>query len=100
MDFVGTWDLTVHSPMGAKTFRLEIGAAGDGYQGTATANGETHPLVNPLLAEGRLRWSMKMPRPMNVVLEVEVAMTADDALAGWARAGRMSLPEVRGVRVG
>jgi hypothetical protein len=99
MSLEGTWDLTIQSPMGAKTFRLEIRQEAGTLQGTAAANGETGPMTGLRLEDGRLRWSMRMPRPMNVVLDVDVAL-AGDTLAGSAKAGHMPLPEVRGVRVG
>ena len=99
MSFEGTWDLTIQSPMGAKTFRLEVRAEGAGLRGSAAANGESNPMDGLREEGGRLRWSMRMPRPMNVVLDVEVALDGD-ALAGSAKAGRMPLPNVRGERVG
>jgi hypothetical protein len=99
MSFEGTWDLTIPSPMGSKTFRLEVRAEGGVLRGTSSANGETHPMTGLREDGGRLCWSMQMPRPMNVVLDVEVALDGD-ALAGSAKAGRMPLPNVRGERVG
>ena len=98
MSLEGTWDLTIQSPMGAKTFRLEVRAGEGALQGTASANGETHPMTGLRQEAGRLRWSMQMPRPMNVVLDVDVAQDGD-TLAGSAKAGHMPLPDVRGVRV-
>ena len=98
MSFEGNWDLTIPSPMGAKTFRLEIRAEGGGLQGTASTGGEATPMVGPVQQDGHLRWSMKLPRPMNVVLEVDVTC-AGDTLSGSAKAGHMPLPGVRGVKV-
>ena len=98
MSFEGTWDLTIQSPMGAKTFRLEIRAEGGGLQGTASSGGETTPMQDLRVEAGHLRWSMKMPRPMNVVLDVDVAEDGE-ALLGSAKAGHMPLPDVRGLRV-
>jgi aminoglycoside phosphotransferase len=99
VSYEGTWDLTIQSPMGAKTFRLAIQAGAGGLQGTSTTSGVTTPMERLREEDGRLRWSMKMPPPMNVVLEVEAAPDGD-GLKGSAQAGRMALPEVRGVRVG
>jgi hypothetical protein len=98
MSFEGTWDLTIGSPMGAKTFRLEVRTEAGALQGAVSANGETHPMAGLREEGGRLRWSMQMPRPMNVVLDVDVAQDGD-TLSGSAKAGHMPLPDVRGVRV-
>jgi len=99
MSFEGIWDLTIQSPMGAKTFRLEIRAGEGGLQGTASTGGEASPMQDLRAEAGHLRWSMKMPRPMNVVLDVDVALEGE-ALRGSAKAGHMPLPDVRGVKVG
>ena len=98
MSFDGTWDVTVNSPMGAKVFRIAVQTGDGGVQGTVSLDGETAPLIDPALADGHLRWSVKMPRPMNVLLEVDLTQAGEE-LTGSARTGRMVLPEVRGVRV-
>lgn len=99
MSYQGTWDLTIQSPMGAKTFRLAIQAADGGLAGTSTTSGVTTAMERLREADGRLLWSMKMPPPMNVVLDVDVALVGEQ-LKGSAKAGHMPLPDVRGVRVG
>jgi hypothetical protein len=99
MSFDGTWDVTVNSPMGAKTFRLAVSTEGGAVQGTVTADGASTPLVDPVLEDGHLRWSVQLPRPMNIRLDVDLTC-AGDALAGVAKAGHMALPGVTGVRVG
>ena len=98
MSFEGTWDVTVNSPMGAKVFRIAVQTAGGTVAGTVSLDGETAPLIDPRLAGGHLCWSVKMPRPMNVLLEVDLELAGEE-LAGSARTGRMVLPDVRGVRV-
>ena len=98
MTFDGTWDLEVASPMGAKRFRLVVTTEGGAVQATVAMGAEPAPLLNPVLEDGHLRGSVKMPRPMNVELEVDLTC-AGDTLSGSARAGHMALPEIRGVRV-
>jgi hypothetical protein len=99
MSFDGTWDLTVQSPMGAKQFRLVISTAGGVVQGTVSEGGEAAPLLNPVLDDEHLRWSVKLPRPMNILLDVDLTC-AGDTLSGSAKAGHMVLPGVSGVKVG
>jgi hypothetical protein len=99
VSYEGTWDLTIQSPMGAKTFRLAITVGAGGLLGTSTTSGMTTGMERLREEDGRLRWSMKMPPPMNVVLDVDVALDGE-GLKGKAKAGHMPLPDVRGVRVG
>jgi len=99
MSFDGKWDLTVTSPMGAKVFHLDIRTVGGKVQGTSTTGGETTPMIDPVLQEGRLRWAIRLPSPMNVLLELDLACSGD-TLGGTAKAGHMVLDEVKGVRVG
>jgi len=98
MSFDGTWDVTVNSPMGAKVFRLEIATEGGAVRGTVSASGETAPLLDPVLADGHLRWSIRLPRPMNIVLNLDLTRDGD-TLSGVAKAGSMAIPGVKGVRV-
>ncbi len=98
MSFDGTWDLTVQSPMGAKTFRLVVTTGEGGVQGTVAVGGETSPMVEPRVEDGHFRWSVRMPRPMNVMLDVDLTRDGD-TLAGTAKAGHMPLPGVSGGKV-
>lgn len=90
MSFDGTWDLTVNSPMGAKTFRIALATEGGAVAGTVTADGQSTPLVDPVLEDGHLRWSMKLPRPMNIMLDLDLTC-GGDTLAGSAKAGHLAM---------
>ena len=98
MSFEGTWDLTVNSPMGAKAFRIEVRREGAGITGTASMGDDTSPLLDPVVEDGHLKWSVKITRPMNITLAFDVT-TDGSTLSGCAKAGFMTLPEVTGVRV-
>jgi len=98
MSFDGTWDLTIQSPMGAKQFRMTVSTAGGAVEGTVAMGGEPTPLLDPVLEDGHLRGSVRLPRPMNALLEVDLTCSGD-ALSGTAKAGHMPLPAVSGVRV-
>jgi len=98
MSFEGKWDLTVTSPMGAKLFRLDIHSEGGTLVGTAGTGQETAPMDGLVAAGGHLRWAMRLPPPMNAMLEVDVTREGD-TLGGSAKAGHMVLPGVRGVKV-
>lgn len=98
MSFDGTWDVTVQSPMGAKTFRIEVRTADGSVSGTAAMGEDSTPLLDPALRDGHLTWAIRITRPMNITLAFDVTCEGD-ALAGTAKAGFMTLPEVTGVRV-
>ncbi|BDU73442.1 hypothetical protein METEAL_26160 [Mesoterricola silvestris] len=99
MDFDGTWDITVNSPMGGKRFRITVATEGGAVAGTISSDGMSAPLLDPVVADGHFRWSIKLPRPMNILLEMDLTRDGD-ALSGVAKAGHMALPGVTGVRVG
>jgi hypothetical protein len=98
MGFEGTWELTVDSPMGAKAFRIEVRREGDALQGTASMSGDTTPMEGLVEENGHLKWTVRITRPMNIALAFDVTL-AGDALEGTAKAGFMTLPGVKGVRV-
>lgn len=98
MGFEGTWDLTVESPMGAKTFRIEVRKEGGALAGTASMSGDTTPMEDLVEENGHLKWTVRITRPMNIALAFDVTC-AGDTLEGTAKAGFMTLPGVKGVRV-
>lgn len=98
MEFEGTWDLNVNSPMGAKQFRMVILSEDGALQGTVSVGGNAAPVVNPRLVDGHLLWSVKLPPPMGVMLDMDLTRDGD-TLKGSAKAGFMSLPDVSGARV-
>ncbi len=98
MSFDGTWDLTVNSPMGAKAFRIAVTTGDGNVAATVTSDGLSTPLMDARLEGGHLRGSLRLPRPMNILLDLD--LTCDgDALAGQAKAGHMVLPGITGARV-
>jgi hypothetical protein len=98
MGFEGTWDVTVDSPMGTKCFRLEVRREEGALSGTASMDGNSLPLQDPRERDGRVTWSIRLPRPMNIELHFDLVLDGD-ALSGSAKAGFMTLPGVRGVRI-
>jgi hypothetical protein len=44
MSVIGTWNLTLNSPLGSQTARLDLNDAGGVLQGTLTGKGDPSPL--------------------------------------------------------
>ncbi|HLO67127.1 MAG TPA: hypothetical protein VK188_08930 [Holophaga sp.] len=99
MSFDGIWDVTVQSPMGPKTFRLEVREEAGAVSGTAHMEGKAAPILDPEVAGGHLRWAIKLTQPMNIRLEFDLVRQGDE-LEGTAKAGFMTLPGVKGVKAG
>ncbi|BDU76464.1 hypothetical protein [Mesoterricola sediminis] len=99
MSFDGIWDVTVQSPMGPKTFRLEVSTDGGAVAGKAHMDGNAAPILDPRVAGDHLLWAIKLTQPMNIRLEFDLVREGE-GLAGTAKAGFMTLPGVRGVKVG
>ena len=97
MSFDGTWNLTINTPMGQQTVRLEITTTEGVVQGTASMAGDTAPFDDPVLEGDRLRWSMEITRPMRLTVAFDVTRDGD-ALQGKVKAGFLFSSDVTGVR--
>jgi hypothetical protein len=96
-DVAGTWECTVHTPMGAQKSTLTINVDGDTLTGTnATAMG-TLELEQGKVDGNNASWTMKMTAPMPMTLEATV--TADgDSMTGGVKAGMFGTSKLEATR--
>ncbi|BBY49825.1 hypothetical protein MARA_32930 [Mycolicibacterium arabiense] len=102
---VGEWDVTIKTPVGSLhvvyDFRPVVDVDGverDGaVTGTAAGKGETVPLTDVVVEDGRVRWRQTVTKPMRLKLEFDVEVVGD-RLTGHSRAGRLPRSAVAGVR--
>ena len=97
MSFDGAWNLTINTPMGQQTVRLEITTEGGALQGTASMAGDTAPFADPVLEGDRLRWSMEITRPMKLTVNFDVTREGD-TMKGKVKAGFLFSSDVTGAR--
>jgi hypothetical protein len=103
-DLVGTWDVTLKTPIGSLpvvyTFTADATQT-SGLSGTAASSSETVPLHDIAvehLADGRrVTWRQSVTKPMRLHLEFDVVVT-DATMTGHSRAGRLPRTRVEGRR--
>jgi hypothetical protein len=97
MTILGTWDVTIKTPIGTLAVEYVFTSDGDGVSGSATLKGDTVPLTGIAIDGDRVTWRQSISRPMRLNLEFDVAVDGD-RLAGQSRAGRLPRSAVAGVR--
>lgn len=98
---VGTWDLSVRTPIGSIGARVTIADVGGVLSGEAVGRSETVALQDVRVvrdgAGERVTWRQSITRPMRLDLQFDVVVTGD-VLAGTSRAGRLPASSVTGRR--
>ena len=80
---IGTWDVTINTPMGAQVVSLQFA---DDHTGAARYGSDSVPLQNVAVSGNSATCNVKVTQPM--VLTLSCAVTVDgDSLTGTASAG-------------
>jgi hypothetical protein len=95
--FLGTWDVTVSTPIGKIETVFEITAGAGVLVGIARSNKETVEFIDPILNGDTLTWNQKVTKPMRLNLAFAITLTGD-SFAGTAKAGRLPASNVTGTR--
>ncbi|MFI1912905.1 hypothetical protein [Nocardia sp. NPDC020380] len=99
MSIVGTWDLTLRTPIGSLAIVYTFTDSDGTVRGTATGKGETvqlHEITIETTESGNhATWRQSVTRPMRLDLDFDVTVTGD-RLTGWSRAGRLPRTKVTG----
>ncbi|MFD6140713.1 hypothetical protein [Promicromonospora sp. NPDC060271] len=98
---IGTWDVSLKTPVGTLKVRYTFTEDGGRLAGTAEGQGETGALeaiaVEPTADGERVTWSQKVTRPVRLNLDFDVVATGD-VLQGQSHAGRLPRTQVSGTR--
>ena len=94
---IGTWDVSLKTPIGTIGVVYVFTETPNGIAGTATARDETVPLRAIACDGSRVTWEQSVTRPMRLNLHFDV-VTSGDTLAGHSRAGRLPRTTVTGTR--
>jgi hypothetical protein len=82
----GTWQITLHTPMGVQASTVELVTDGSKLSGTQSGNGETGPIYDGSVDGDTATWKVDITRPMK--LSVTFTATVDgDSISGTAKAG-------------
>jgi hypothetical protein len=99
---LGTWDLSLATPIGSISARYTFVEAGGERTGTATSPAETVPLTDIQSESGddgeRVTWHQRISKPMRLDLAFDVLVVGDE-LSGRSRAGRLPASRVSGRRL-
>jgi hypothetical protein len=98
MSITGSWNISISTPIGKQSVRLELIETQGNVEGVATGEKETAPLLNPILEGNRLRWQQSITKPMRLNLSFDVIIDGD-TLSGTSKAGRLPTSRVTGTRV-
>ncbi|MCC3371448.1 DJ-1/PfpI family protein [Cohnella sp. REN36] len=96
--FEGDWEITIATPVGKLPVRLSITTQDGIVRGTASQGDETVPLVDPVLQDRKLTWSLPVTKPLRLNLKFE-AEADGDRIGGTAKAGILPASKWSGNRV-
>lgn len=94
---LGTWDVSLKTPIGTLTAVYVFTGTGDELTGTAATGSETVPLTDVVRDGNRVTWRQSVTRPMRLHLGFDVTVDGH-TLAGHSRAGRLPRTTVTGTR--
>ena len=94
---LGTWDVSLRTPIGTLRAVYVFTEAGGALTGTASAAGETLPFTGLVHDGGRVTWRQSVTRPMRLDLDFDVTVDGG-TLTGHSRAGRLPRTAVTGTR--
>jgi hypothetical protein len=97
MSILGTWDVTIKTPIGSLAVAYIFSEQDGALAGTATGKDEAVPLRDIVVDRQRVTWRQSVTRPMRLNLDFDVVVDGD-RLAGHSRAGRLPRSAVTGVR--
>ena len=97
MTILGTWDVTIKTPIGSLAAEYVFTRDGDGLSGVATLRGDTVPLDGIAVDGPRVTWRQSITKPMRLHLDFDVTVH-DDELSGHSKAGRLPKSAVSGLR--
>lgn len=97
LPIVGTWDVSLKTPIGTLNAVYVFTEADGVITGTASTKSETVPLTTVVCESSHVTWRQSVTRPMRLNLEFEVVVD-DRTLSGHSRVGRLPRTAVTGIR--
>ncbi|MGV9668570.1 hypothetical protein [Nocardia niigatensis] len=97
MSVVGTWNMSISTPIGKIKAVVELREQDGILTGVAHGAGEDVALTDICLNGGRLTWKQAITKPMRLNLAFDVTVDGD-TLRGTSKAGRLPSSKVIGER--
>lgn len=96
---LGTWDVSMRTPIGTLTAVYVFTDTGGVLAGTASTPSEAVPLTAVVCDGARVTWRQSVTRPMRLRLDFDVVVDGE-TMTGHSRAGRLPRTTVTGTRRG
>ncbi|MFC0283405.1 hypothetical protein ACFFJB_07270 [Camelimonas abortus] len=82
----GAWNLTMQTPMGARTTTLALTSNGGVLSGTQSAEGQSAEIFDGKVSGDDVSWKVKITSPMPLTLEFR-GKVSGDSMEGKVSAG-------------
>lgn len=96
--FDGDWATEITTPVGKLDVALSISTDKEMIRGKAIQGEETVELVNPVIQDNKLTWSLPITKPMRLNLKFEVSVDGNK-MVGTAKAGVLPASKLTGKRI-
>ncbi len=97
MSVDGTWNITVHTPMGAQASTVELVSDGSALTGTQSGNEGTSAIYDGSVDGDTATWKVDITRPMTLTVTF-TATVEGDSISGTAKAGMFPKSNFAGSR--
>jgi hypothetical protein len=93
----GSWRVAVSTPVGKQEVVFQLKTVNGKIEGTATQGEEVAPFENVVTEGNRLRWTLRVTKPLNMHIKYDVTIEGDK-MAGTAKAGIFPTSRLSGER--
>ena len=94
---IGTWDLTIKTPIGTQLVTLQLRDVGGKVEGVAIGAHESVPVRDLVITGDQMTWQQSITKPLHLNLMFEVEVEGGH-LVGTSKAGRLPRSTVTGTR--
>lgn len=95
---LGTWDVTMTTPVGPQRMQLHILTVDTGFTGRIESPMGNHDISGSIGTDGELRWEMKAAKPMPITVRFKARIDGD-RFSGSAKLGIFGSSTLSGERV-
>lgn len=97
MSALGTWRVTMSTPMGPQHMQLSISSQDQGFTGKIESPMGNFDVTGSVSGD-RLQWEMKAKKPMPITVKFDVIISGDN-MSGSAKLGMLGKSDIQGERI-